>query len=62
MAAKRGRKSTGQAASTRASVSLRPELYEMLQRIAEEKKVSVAWVLRDAAEKYVEALYPLFGA
>ncbi|MCZ8030826.1 MAG: ribbon-helix-helix protein, CopG family [Rubrivivax sp.] len=45
---------------TRASVTFPGELYAELERIAEEKKVSVAWVVRDAVEKYVEAQYPLF--
>jgi metal-responsive CopG/Arc/MetJ family transcriptional regulator len=45
---------------TRASVTFPGELYTELERIAEEKKVSVAWVVRDAVEKYVEAQYPLF--
>lgn len=46
--------------TARASVTFPAELYAELERIAEEKKVSVAWVVRDAAEKYVEAQYPLF--
>lgn len=45
---------------TRASVTFPADLYAHLERIAEEKKVSVAWVVRDAVEKYVEAQYPLF--
>ncbi|UIF85729.1 ribbon-helix-helix protein, CopG family [Cupriavidus necator] len=45
---------------TRASVTFPADLYAELERIAEEKKVSVAWVVRDAVEKYVEAQYPLF--
>lgn len=45
---------------TRASVTFPVSLYAELERIAEEKKVSVAWVVRDAVEKYVEAGYPLF--
>jgi metal-responsive CopG/Arc/MetJ family transcriptional regulator len=45
---------------TRASVTFPADLYAELERIAEAKKVSVAWVVRDAAEKYVEAQYPLF--
>lgn len=45
---------------TRASVTFPADLYAELERIADEKKVSVAWVVRDAAEKYVEAQYPLF--
>jgi metal-responsive CopG/Arc/MetJ family transcriptional regulator len=46
--------------TARASVTFPADLYAELERIAEEKKVSVAWVVRDAAEKYVEAQYPLF--
>jgi metal-responsive CopG/Arc/MetJ family transcriptional regulator len=45
---------------TRASVTFPADLYAELERIAEEKKVSVAWVVRDAVGKYVEAQYPLF--
>lgn len=45
---------------TRASVTFPADLYAELERIAEEKRVSVAWVVRDAVEKYVEAQYPLF--
>lgn len=44
---------------TRASVTFPAALYVELERIAVEKKVSVAWVVRDAVEKYVEARYPL---
>ena len=46
--------------TARASVTFPADLYAELERIAEERKVSVAWVVRDAAEKYVEAQYPLF--
>ncbi len=45
----------------RASVSFPPELYATLERIAQEKKVSVAWVVREAAEKYVGDQWPLFA-
>lgn len=37
----------------RASSSYPRELYQMLEEIARKKKVSIAWVMRDAAEKYV---------
>jgi len=47
-------------AAPRASVSFPPALYHILEEIAKKKKVSVAWVVRDAAEKYVTELYPLF--
>ncbi len=49
------------AKATRASVSFPPDLYEMLERLAKEQKVSVAWIVRDAAEKYVNEKWPLFG-
>ncbi len=45
---------------TRASVTFPANIYAELERIAGENKVSVAWVVRDAVEKYVEARYPLF--
>ena len=37
----------------RASISFPPDLYETLEKLAKQKKVSLAWVVRDAAEKYV---------
>lgn len=45
----------------RASVSFPNDLYETLEKIAKEKKVSVAWIVRDAAEKYVGERWPLFA-
>ena len=45
--------------SVRTSVSLPPTLHDTLERMAKEKKVSVAWVIRDAAEKYVDEQWPL---
>jgi metal-responsive CopG/Arc/MetJ family transcriptional regulator len=59
MVAKRGRKSTGKPRAARVSASLPPELYQTLQDIAKQKKVSVAWVIRDAAEKYIAEQWPL---
>lgn len=47
--------------SLRASVSLPQALYETLGRIAEQKKVSMAWVMREAAEQYVANQWPLLG-
>ena len=37
----------------RASISFPPDLYETLEEIAKQKKVSLAWVVREAAESYV---------
>ena len=61
MTVKRGRKPTGKPRAIRASARLPPELYATLQDIAKQKKVSVAWVIRDAAEKYIEEQWPLFA-
>lgn len=61
MAAKRGRKPTGKPRAKRASASLPPEIYSTLQDIARQKKVSVAWVIRDAADKYIAEQWPLFA-
>ncbi|MYG28499.1 MAG: ribbon-helix-helix protein, CopG family [Boseongicola sp. SB0677_bin_26] len=41
------------AASVRASISFPPEIYEVLEELARKKKVSLAWVVRDAVERYV---------
>jgi hypothetical protein len=48
-------------ATARASVSFPTSLYTELERIAAAKKVSLAWVVREAAEKYVADQWPLFG-
>ena len=41
------------APSVRASISFPPEMYEALEDFARKKKVSLAWVVRDAVERYV---------
>ncbi len=48
------------AAAVRATISFPPEVYETLEVIAKEKKVSLAWVVREAAEKYITDKWPLF--
>jgi predicted DNA-binding protein len=48
--------------SPRASVTFPPDLYQILEDLAKKKKVSVAWIVRDAAEKYVADQWPLFAA
>jgi metal-responsive CopG/Arc/MetJ family transcriptional regulator len=45
--------------AVRASISFPAGLYETLEEIARKKKVSLAWVVRDAAEKYVTDQGPL---
>lgn len=39
--------------SVRASISFPQELYRTFEELAKHKKVSLAWIVRDAAEKYV---------
>jgi hypothetical protein len=46
-------------AAVRASISFPPDVYETLEEIAREKKVSLAWVVREAAEKYIADKWPL---
>lgn len=41
------------AQSVRASISFPPDVYEVLEQLATQKKVSLAWVVRDAVERYV---------
>ncbi len=45
-------------AAVRASISFPPDLYETLEEIAQQKKVSSAWVVRESAEKYIEEKWP----
>jgi predicted DNA-binding protein len=47
------------AGTVRASISFPPDVYETLEVIAKEKKVSLAWVVREAAEKYIADKWPL---
>ena len=46
----------------RATISFPPDVYETLENIAKVKKVSLAWVVREAAEKYIGDKWPLFGS
>lgn len=46
-------------ASVRASISFPPDIYQTLEQIASQKKVSLAWVVRDAAEQYIAEKWPL---
>jgi metal-responsive CopG/Arc/MetJ family transcriptional regulator len=46
--------------TTRASVSFPADVYAELELLAAAKKVSLAWVVREAAERYVADQWPLF--
>jgi predicted transcriptional regulator len=61
MSKKKKRESAGRIGRMpRTTVSFPAETHEELERIAGSKKVSVAWVVREAVDKYLSAESPLF--
>jgi metal-responsive CopG/Arc/MetJ family transcriptional regulator len=61
--AKRKEKSVSAVSSSvRATISFPSELYTTLEEIARQKKVSLAWVVRDAVEQYIADKWPLFAS
>jgi len=52
---------TEDAPSVRATITFPAELYATLEEIAKQKKVSLAWVVREATEKYLADKWPLLG-
>ena len=48
--------------SVRATISFPADIYETLEDIARQKKVSLAWVVREASEQYIANKWPLFKA
>ena len=48
-------------AAVRASISFSPDVYQTLEEIARRKKVSIAWVVRDAADRYITDKWPLLA-
>lgn len=58
----KGSDKTTKAAATkqvRATISFPPDVYETLETIAKQQKVSLAWVVREAADKYITDKWPL---
>lgn len=49
-----------QGSSIRATISFPSELYQTLEEIAGQTKVSLAWVVREAAAQYIADKWPLF--
>lgn len=45
--------------TVRASISFPEEQYQVLESIAAENKVSLAWVVRDAIDGYLKSRWPL---
>jgi hypothetical protein len=61
--AKRKQKSTTSKdtdSSVRATISFPGDMYQTLEEIARQKKVSLAWVVREATEQYIADKWPLF--
>jgi len=46
---------------SRASISFPPEVYSELEKLAAAKKVSLAWIVREATEKYLADQWPLLA-
>ena len=46
--------------SVRATISFPNDMYQTLEELARQKKVSLAWVVREAAEQYIADKWPLF--
>lgn len=49
-----------ESSSIRATISFPSDLYQILEGVARQKKVSLAWVVREAAEQYIADKWPLF--
>lgn len=57
---KRKEKTTpAESATVRATISFPTEIYQTLEGIARDKKVSLAWVVREASEQYIADKWPL---
>jgi predicted DNA-binding protein len=62
MATKQQRRKATIESQPRASVTFPPEQYKILADLARQNKVSIAWVVRDAVDKYVADKWPLFAS
>lgn len=48
--------------TVRATISFPANHYEQLERMASERKVSLAWMVRDAVDKYLRDQWPLLDS
>lgn len=55
----RRQETDGPERTVRASISFPEQQYQFLEKIAEENKVSLAWVVRDAIDSYLKSKWPL---
>ena len=54
------KKNASSKARVRVSISFPPDMHGTLEQIAKDKKVSLAWVVRDAVDMYLNEKWPLF--
>ena len=47
-------------ARVRVTISFPPDMHGTLEQIAKDKKVSLAWVVREAVDTYLGEKWPLF--
>ena len=47
-------------ARVRVTISFPPDMHGTLEQIASDKKVSLAWVVREAVDTYLGEKWPLF--
>ena len=59
-AKRKDKRTSSERTSVRATISFPLELYQILEEVAGQKKVSLAWVVREAAEQYIADKWPLF--
>jgi predicted DNA-binding protein len=59
--AKREQSKRKSGAQPRASITFPPEVYKTIEDLAKRKKVSIAWIVREAVEKYVADQWPLLA-
>jgi Ribbon-helix-helix protein, copG family len=59
-AKRKEKRMSAESSSVRATISFPADLYQTLEEIAGQKKVSLAWVVREAAEQYIADKWPLF--
>lgn len=55
------REVNGTERTVRASISFSEQQYQLLEQIADENKVSLAWVVRDAIDNYLKSKWPLLS-
>lgn len=55
-----GRAEPAEGAPVRATITFPWDVYRTLEGIARQRKVSLAWVVREASEQYIADKWPLF--